>query len=585
MVGVNTGQEEAKQGLYAETELIVSAKFTKQSSDNSELLEEDKERILEKIERGWHKFDIDHLIKKAGDTGNYQKLIFINAMLVMFTGVFAVFIVNFVVPDPEFQCKTSTGDWTSKGCYEGKACKLLAKGLAKLKWPYPNNWTERYGYYCDHARLREVGKAMVLICATFIGMAMLMVADFIGRKKVLITGTFLIVIGMTCALLADNLMIKLISMGISGAAEGIFSSLFTIFINENTLSTTKLRSTLITGCFLAYGIGTVFINILTLYIRSAGHLMVFALVVIFLASFPSFFSYYESPRYLHKSGKLQKLIKVLHKISVRNEKGLEEHDFFAPTLGTITDYEAISELTIVVKVKVKHEGPKQNACSVFFRWKYIKTYFLLAVLGSAINLLFFGMNFSIQDLGLSSINLNGIFYGVTQSVAYVSIVPFAHKIRRKQSFIYTQIAILLGAAALAVLSKVQKTPLVALAETTISTCLMTVVNSIQFVFFYAYLTESFPTVVRGLASGLVICTSRVVAASFPYVKAMSQRYGYHVLVGCSILTVISLPLTFFGTETLVHTKVKKLEKVSLETSGQVFDDDTHLNQRTENWGG
>jgi len=40
----------------------------------------------------------------VGDSGNYQKKIFKNAIVVLFTASFVVYSLNFLVPAPEPEC-------------------------------------------------------------------------------------------------------------------------------------------------------------------------------------------------------------------------------------------------------------------------------------------------------------------------------------------------------------------------------------------------------------------------------------------------------------------------------------------------
>ena len=169
-------------------------------------------------------------------------------------------------------------------------------------------------------------------------------------------------------------------------------------------------------------------------------------------------------------------------------------------------------------------------------------------------MVFYGLAYSVQDLGLSSINTNGIFFGVTQTAGYLIILPFSHKLPRKKLFIYCELLTLAGAAILGVLSHMDKTAWVKLLETIVSTCLMTVVNSIQFVFYYAYISESFPPQIRGSANALCLFTSKLIGSCYPYLKSLSLDNGFHIMCGCSLITVLAFPVTLYCWETLVLRK-------------------------------
>ena len=107
-------------------------------------------------------------------------------------------------------------------------------GRAKVSWPYPNNWTEDYEYYCDNAWKRELGKSMVTSVGTIISVLMLSLADIIGRKRVLMLTGLLMIVGISITLFADNLFIKLTGLSILACSDNTFSGLFTIYIDEVT---------------------------------------------------------------------------------------------------------------------------------------------------------------------------------------------------------------------------------------------------------------------------------------------------------------------------------------------------------------
>ena len=80
---------------------------------------------------------------------------------------------------------------------------------------------------------------------------------------------------------------------------------------------------------------------------------------------------------------------------------------------------------------------------------------------------------------------------------------------------------------------------------------MAAINSVQFVFFFAYISENFPTRIRGLANALILFSAKMFGAFYPFFKNWSLGRDLHIMCGCCLLTLISLPLTFFGKETLV----------------------------------
>lgn len=88
-----------------------------------------------------------------------------------------------------------------------------------------------------------------------------------------------------------------------------------------------MRSTLIGGCFLSYGIGCILVNFITIYVKSADVLIFVCGGLIILSIIPSFFSYYETPQFLYQKGRVTELFDTLEGIASFNGKNLQKGYF------------------------------------------------------------------------------------------------------------------------------------------------------------------------------------------------------------------------------------------------------------------
>ena len=102
-----------------------------------------------------------------------------------------------------------------------------------LSYSYPS-WTQKYGYDGTNAYLRDLGVGGTLVLSTVSCLVLLYLADSLGRKTILLVSASLILIGLTFSVTIPNLMTKFFFIGFAAGAEGAFSALFTIMINENT---------------------------------------------------------------------------------------------------------------------------------------------------------------------------------------------------------------------------------------------------------------------------------------------------------------------------------------------------------------
>lgn len=184
-----------------------------------------------------------------------------------------------------------------------------------MKWPFPNNWTEKYEAYCDGETKRLNGKTMVLLINTVICFVFLSMTDLLGRVKVTFLTNTMIITGLLIATFVNSFYLKLIGLSIAFGSEGTFSALFTIIINEFSSKIhyygflfgllillavdTPIRSTATTGCFLAYGLGSVAINVVSLFVKNSDTLMESCFGLIVISVVPCYLLVKETPKYLY----------------------------------------------------------------------------------------------------------------------------------------------------------------------------------------------------------------------------------------------------------------------------------------------
>lgn len=166
-------------------------------------------------------------------------------------------------------------------------------------------------------------------------------------------------------------------------------------------------------------------------------------------------------------------------------------------------------------------------------------------------MIFYGLAYSVQDLGLKSINYNGIFFGITQAVGYLGMIPFVHKMPRKLWSIIFQVITLIGVGILAFLSHYEDSDIIRILRLGVSTLILTVINAAQFPIFFAGLSELFPSKLRGTSNAIILFLCKMTGSFSPYLSTYAKDHGYHIMVGCCVLTLIALPVTFFQSETLV----------------------------------
>lgn len=448
-------------------------------------------------------------------------------------------------------------------CSEQEACDLKKAGKPHKIYFDFDNWTMRYDLICENAAYRSHSKTGLLITSTLTCLVLLMYADILGRRTLMRISSFLVICGILLTGLFPSFLVKMIGLGLVGGAEGAFSALFTIYINENTIKTTKLRSSLISISFLAYSIGCILFNCFA-YITTNPFILCGACAVTIICSvIPSSLFFHETPYFLYKKGRITELFDVLMSIYRYNQgkHGCDE------TLYIAVENKIIQLMGIDTHITTKawfksnvfrlyrkrtKDAPSANAitrlCTSSKHMYYLTT---LVFIGGLIYMLFYGMSINIQELGLKDIKMNGMLLGATQAIGNLAVVPFIHKMPRKRWMILFQIAILIGAVVLSALSRETQTSMVQFEQTVTSTLWMATIMSAIFPLFFMYTTECFPTEVRGTANAIILFSAKMIGSMSPMLENFSVSHKIHVVAGCSAFVILSLPLTFGMKETLL----------------------------------
>ena len=137
---------------------------------------------------------------------------------------------------------------------------------------------------------------------------------------------------------------------------------------------TKLRSRLISACFMAYGLGNLLINIVTLYIRSAKSLVIFSFIVLFICLLPVFFYITRSPQFLFSKGRVSQLCETLVYVSKQNKTDLTQREFYEELIGEsnfkMTDLE---DCQIDVQIQPKNRKARSQLVKIMFNFLELLT--------------------------------------------------------------------------------------------------------------------------------------------------------------------------------------------------------------------
>ena len=452
-------------------------------------------------------------------------------------------------------------------CKEEQACDYLKRGLpAELHFIEPDNWTQKYNLVCDRAYIRKHSRTIVLVINTIFSLFLLSCSDTYGRRRLFQLASLLVACGMVAAVVLPVFYLKMVGLAMATGAEATFSGLFTIYINENTTPDSKLRSYLVTIGFFGYALGCSIFNAIAYYSMKSDFIILVTAISLIACVIPSFLFYFETPYYLFKKGRVTELFCTLMGIHRTNSGSKASdpsqqqsvEDFLISAFG-FGDSEKSKEFFRDTEIRlVKLEKEKvvgKVPLLIIMRSRPLFFHLLaLTMMGGLLYTTFYGMSINIDKLGYDDLRLNGILLGAMQALGYLLVVPFTYRMKRRRWSIIFQAMILACNLYLMLLPRDSNSSDVKFQQTAVSTLLMPTVISAVFPLFYIYITEVFPSEVRGTANATILFLARLVGSFAPFFESLSEHFNVHILVGCSLLVFVSLPLSLGMKETLIIKK-------------------------------
>lgn len=324
-----------------------------------------------------------------------------------------------------------------------------------------------------------------------------------------------------------------------------------IIFNSSLVSKTKLRSRMVGFILISFSIGCFFVNLLSLLLKTADELMFGLSCISVILLTTVMILVLESPMWLYKRNKLIRFFHVLDKLSKINNSPISEEFYFEHfALRDINHINFIAKKCDSKHLKhdIDKEENKDHFKGLFFNKKNMSVLFSIWLQAAAMFTCFNGLTINVQDLGIKSIQLNGMTLGLGQMIGYSIITVKAPTLLRKKM----SIVILIGeisCAGLLVLIDYLNFKGNEIVQSGLSAALMTIFVGMHFGVTYMLASESFPTQYRGVASASLSFIGNLVGSSAPWLIEVSKGMGLHLMVGCSIYSVLALMFICFQFET------------------------------------
>lgn len=484
------------------------------------------------------------IMEQMGTSGKYQYYILVFFSIISFGTGFMVYLIAYVITSPLSECPDLTYSTGYRFCSEQEACDLISQGKPARVYFTTDGWSKQYNMACDSADVRESTVMLLLCVKAVLAMPILVLIDIYGRKFGMLLSYAYVLIGIIISQSIDSFVWKAIGLGILNCTEISYSCLAAVIVTECTSKRTKFRSTIISLVFLAYGLGTIAINFFAYISTQADFLLLLTFGSVGILGFPALFLW-ESPMYLLEKGDVDGFERVVAQIGKYNNRQLTadaDHGKRMVRLRHLVQQcnERQQELE---KTNSLYRYP---ILAILFTKTYLWSLLVLSVIGTNFTWVYYGISVNIEDLGLKDIQINGIIFGITQAFGYLILVPYASGMDRRKWCIIFQIILLIGAGILLATSILFDTnsTKVQLSQTIVSCFLCGLPLSCAYTLFYMLVSELFPAELRGTANSLVMLASNLFGILAPTVGKKFEQFDIHNLVGCSIVGIVALPLTF-----------------------------------------
>ena len=333
---------------------------------------------------------------------------------------------------------------------------------------------------------------------------------------------------------------------------------FPSFFYFSEVPSTKIRSRLVGLSMTGFALGSITLNLISFLFTTADHLIQISTLLVFICMVPIFFNVVEPPMFLFRKGRVTKMIKSLLAIAKKNKSWVGSEGYFKERLK-LQAIDVDLEDPIEVEKDLKQKPPAVEI--EFFRYTFSKRQNLVNQLGLLANsaicyMLYYGVVVGVQDLGLNSIQLNGMLLSTTSLTTFCITTVISPKIRRVRTAKLCCLGEIFFAGMLLVLSFVPTFSGIKVLRSIISAVFIQTISGFHISMLYLMNAELLPTQIRGISIAFTLVFGKFMGSFSPALGELSKNLGVHVLVGCSSMALVALPFNFFVQETFGAKKMK-----------------------------
>ncbi|XP_057313742.1 solute carrier family 22 member 15-like [Hydractinia symbiolongicarpus] len=475
--------------------------------------------------------DIDEFLKHGGECGRYQVMVQGFIMFAMLPMVYPIMIFYYIGYDPPWRCLYNNNNITrsvdfNKTCSDSSMVFPHDDGsrcnLDRSEWTFDYHKTTlvtEFDLVCDKNWLDALTGSIVFV-GWGIGIIISgFLSDHYGRKRILYPCLFmallLLLLHAVVKAIWQLLVIRFL-MGIFYSAPALNGYVLVVELigpNKRVMAATINAS--------LWQVGALVMTLKANYIDSWRLLVVLCSIPYLIGIF-TIFCVPESVRWLNLKGRTKEAEAILRKAAKYNKK----------ILPAVSLKPAESE--------EKH-GRKASYIDLFKRWKLAKSVLAQSFIWFQCGMTYYGLSWAFADLG-GDMYSNFILSFLVELPGVFLIWLLMQKIGRKKTCILMCSGTALACFGVACVPKVEKLKAIRLIFGLTGKFMIHNV----FAILYMWSSEIYPTVLRTQGMGINIVTSRIGAATSPFIKVLDQFHvaaPFALMVVCAVIaTLLALTL-------------------------------------------
>ena len=481
-------------------------------------------------------------LKIVGDQSRYQFYVSFILALTFLTMGFLYCLLAYTYYVPEFHCIKN--NLTYK-CSQKEACDLGNFEIVKTR----TSLITDFKMYCGKKKLYVTSsQSFIFIFAAIGTFFVALISDKIGRRNCFFIMIFCAILGGVLSIFSKTLFFIIFGVLLLWTSLDIFFSISLIYLNE--ISSDYFRSK-IPVFFVIAAIGSICINFILVHIPSYKGYFIFCFC--FILTFSVFYSkVISSPFFVFSTGNLKKYYDVLMEISDFNkndhtQKQIELENSLQFKKIVYKEISKIEKLKID-KIEINFTKKILSTLKIIFSKKYLLKIICCMVFYASMYINQCVVIIMPQKLGIENIYVMNTLLNISDLLGYLLILPFSHTLKRRKVNIICNICVIIGALLLLLNEENKGTDKYSIIATILS-CFLKMINSATYSLAFNYISELFPTKIRGLATGLIVCTGRISNCFASTFEHFSTIYDIHPLILCAVPAILALPASILLPET------------------------------------